>query len=103
MFVGWLLSWRRWWSPKPLEDWQVILYTRQGCHLCELAWNQLKKAQKRQGFALSQVDVDGDPQLAERHGMHVPVVEINGKVRFRGRINEVLFQRLLAAESNQRR
>jgi hypothetical protein len=44
------------------------------------------------------VDVDDDPELAREHGNHVPVVQINGRVRFRGAINPVLFQRLVAAE-----
>jgi glutaredoxin len=72
------------------------MYTRQGCHLCEEAWQQLEQAQKRYGFTLGQVDVDGDPQLMRDYGECVPVVTIDGKVRFRGRVNRVLLERLLA-------
>ncbi len=97
MVVRWLTSWWQRWTRKPLQHWQVVMYTRQGCHLCDVAWSRLQLAQKRYGFALSQVDVDTDTQLQEQHGLHVPVVEIDGKVRFRGRIDEVLFRRLIAA------
>jgi hypothetical protein len=76
-----------------------LLYTRTGCHLCETAWERLRRAQRRYRFALAAVDVDTDPELAARHGDCVPVVTVNGKVRFRGLINPVLLARLLNAES----
>jgi hypothetical protein len=44
------------------------------------------------------IDIDGDPALQKQFNECVPVVEINGKVRFRGRVNEVLLLRLLAME-----
>src|SRR5438445_12056658 len=82
---------------------QVILYTRQGCHLCEIAREQLQKIQQQFPFALASVDVDGDPELAAKFGDQVPVVSMNGKVRFHGCINEVLLIRLLRAESTNRK
>lgn len=42
-----------------------------------------------------EVDVDGDPALVEKYNTCVPVVVIDGRERFRGRINEVLLRRLL--------
>jgi glutaredoxin len=71
----------------------VILYTRQGCHLCQDALAVLK----RHGLDPRLIDIDADPVLRERYNECVPVVEINGKVRFRGRVNEVLLSRLVAA------
>ncbi len=50
---------------------------------------------KKHGFTLTAVDVDADPALARRHGECVPVVSIDGKVRFRGRVNAVLLERML--------
>jgi glutaredoxin len=73
------------------------MYTRRGCHLCEQAWEQLEQARGRNGFALEQVDVDTDPELAARYGLEVPVVTVNGRVRFRGLVNRVLLDRLLRA------
>jgi glutaredoxin len=74
------------------------MYTRQGCHLCEQAWELLKRARRRHGFALRSVDVDGDPALAEQFGLEVPVVVVDGRVRFRGVVNAVLLGRLFAAD-----
>jgi hypothetical protein len=44
-----------------------------------------------------EVDIDRDPELVARFSTCVPVVELDGKVRFRGRVNEVLLRRLIAA------
>jgi glutaredoxin len=73
------------------------MYTRQGCHLCEAAWDLLSAEQRRQGFSLEKVDVDTDPALVTEHGLHVPVVVVNGKVRFRGVVNAVLLRRVFDA------
>jgi len=72
---------------------EVILYTRNGCHLCEDAAELLT----RYGLQPQEVDIDADPALRERFTTCVPVVVIDGKVRFRGRVNEVLLKRLLSA------
>jgi len=42
------------------------------------------------------VDIDSDETLVDRYNDCVPVVVIDGKERFRGRINEVLLRRILA-------
>lgn len=75
------------------------MYTRQGCHLCEEAWQQLEVARTQWGFSLSKADVDQSPDLAELYGTCVPVVVVDGVVRFRGRVNRVLLDRLLRVYS----
>ena len=52
---------------------------------------------KERGFTLEKIDVDADPELAARYGGCVPVVLINGQVRFRGRVNKALLERILDA------
>jgi glutaredoxin len=98
---GWLKTWRR--KRPNLGHWQVVLFTRRGCHLCEQVWDQLQTARQRHGFALAEVDVDADPALAAEYSMHVPVVTVNGKVRFRGLVNPVLLERLFQRNSSERR
>jgi glutaredoxin len=70
---------------------RVVLYTRAGCHLCDEA----KQLLEGQGLAPISRDVDSDPTLRERYGDCVPVVEIDGKIRFRGRVDPVLLRRIL--------
>jgi glutaredoxin len=77
---------------KHAEAMDVILYTRQGCHLCDQA-SELLRAH---GLTAQLIDIDSDPQLLAQYDCCVPVVAIDGKVRFRGRVNEVLLRRLLA-------
>ncbi|WP_425616039.1 glutaredoxin family protein [Anatilimnocola sp. NA78] len=75
-----------------MSEHQVTIYTRVGCHLCDDA----KELVERYGLQPTLIDIDGDPQLRERYTTCVPVVVIDGKVRFRGRVNEVLLRRVLA-------
>lgn len=70
---------------------QVLLFSRQGCHLCDEAEEVLL----RHGLAPHKIDIDASTELRERYDTCVPVVVIDGKERFRGRINEVLLHRLL--------
>jgi hypothetical protein len=101
MSWSWLSPWRR--SAIPLNHLRLILYTRRGCQLCEDAWIGLHDAQKRFGFALESVDVDSDADLVARFGDWVPVVTVNGKLRFKGGVNPVLLTRLLRAEARRER
>ena len=68
-----------------------VLYTRKGCHLCEVAHAELL----RQGLMPQVVDIDEDPTWTERYTDGAPVVWIDGRERFRGRVNAVLLQRLI--------
>ena len=70
---------------------KVVLYTRDGCHLCEEAQEVLSEF----GISPTIMDIDADPNLRERFDTCVPVVEIDGKIRFRGRVSRVLLKRLL--------
>lgn len=74
----------------------VRLYTRQGCHLCDEALNLLWS----EGLDVKLVDIDGDPTLREQFDTCVPVVEIGGKIRFRGKVDRVLLRRLIAGEGS---
>jgi glutaredoxin len=69
-----------------------VLYTRQGCHLCHDAEQLLRQY----GLAPELVDIDADPALRQRYTDCVPVVVIDGKERFRGRVDPRLLRRLLA-------
>ena len=42
------------------------MITRQGCHLCDEAWDLLVAQQKQHGFVLEKIDVDTDPALVSQ-------------------------------------
>jgi glutaredoxin len=81
-----------------LPHWCVTLYTRQDCCCCQKARQVLDAYRRRYRFALEQVDIDRDPELRARFDTSVPVVAVNGKVRFKGVVNRVLLDRLITAE-----
>ena len=69
----------------------AVLYTRKSCQLCEEA----KEMLDLYGFSIEEIDIAQSPELFDRYNTCVPVVEIDGKVRFRGKVNEVLLLRLI--------
>jgi glutaredoxin len=77
------------------------VYTRAQCCCCHKALDLLKDYQRRYGYQLTEVDIDADPELVAKFDTEVPVVTLNGKVRFRGVVNPALLERLLAAESQR--
>ncbi len=75
----------------------VTVFTRKECCCCHKALEVLQKYRRKYRLAIEEVDIDADPDLVAAHGLTVPVVAIDGKVRFRGVVNPVLLERLLAA------
>ncbi len=71
----------------------VTLYTRKGCHLCDVAYQTLVE----HGLEPQLVDIDTgtNESLRAEFDTWVPVVEIDGKIRFRGRVEPLLLKRLL--------
>jgi hypothetical protein len=41
------------------------------------------------------VDIDLDPELKRKFDTEVPVIALEGKIRFRGKVNPALLERLL--------
>ncbi len=70
---------------------KVLLYTRPGCHLCEMA----KETLMQQDLEPIEINIDTDPQLFEKFKHSVPVVEIDGKIRFRGHVHLRLLKRIV--------
>jgi len=64
---------------------QVVVYSRKGCHLCEIVKETLIKLQRRGGFTWSEVDVDSDDELRRQFTDEVPVVFIDGRKAFKYR------------------
>lgn len=73
---------------------KVVVYTRQGCHLCDDAIEFVQKFVSD----VTLVDIDQQEELVEKFNTCVPVVEIDGKIRFRGRVHPRLFRRLMVTE-----
>lgn len=73
----------------------VILYTRKGCHLCEIVKESLIKLHKRGSFNWREIDVDSNAEVRRLYNDEVPVVFINGRKAFKYRMDEQEFLRKL--------
>jgi glutaredoxin len=76
---------------------EVVVYSRKGCHLCEIVKESLSKLQRRGGFSWREVDVDTDESLRRQYSDEVPVVFIDGRKAFKYRMDEREFLRKLAS------
>ena len=75
---------------------EVVLYSRRGCHLCEIVKESLSKLARQAQFSWQEVDVDSDDSLRRQFTDEVPVVFINGKKAFKYRMDEQDFLRKLS-------
>jgi len=75
----------------------VVVYSRRGCHLCEVVKESLSKLSRRGGFTWREIDVDGDVELRRQFNDEVPVVFIDGRKAFKYRMDEKEFLRRLAS------
>ena len=74
---------------------EVVLYTRQECHLCEEAKEQLRALQREASFQFREIDIDADPHLRALYNEEVPVVFIHGRKAFKYRIDARRFLKSL--------
>ncbi|SFH86429.1 glutaredoxin family protein [Planctomicrobium piriforme] len=72
----------------------VVVYSRPDCPLCEEGLEVLSHYRPWLPAAV-EVNIEDDPALQLRFGESIPVVEIDGRIRFRGCVNERLLRRLI--------
>ena len=75
----------------------VVVYSRKGCHLCEVVKESLSKLSRRGGFIWREIDVDADTELRCQYNDEVPVVFIDGRKAFKYRMDEQEFLRKLVS------
>lgn len=78
----------------------VILYTRPGCHLCDVA-NDILAKYRTYLPETEEVNIESNPELLEKYATDIPVVACDGRVRFRGHVDELLLRRLIEATPPQ--
>jgi glutaredoxin len=59
---------------------KVTVYSRSGCHLCEIAIDRIKSTMDELKFELDIKLIDNDVKLQAEYGEQVPVILIEGKV-----------------------
>lgn len=77
---------------------EVTVFARDDCHLCDEAVETIERvaADLDVSVALEEVDVDAHPSLAEAYGDRVPYVIVDGRPKFKYRVDEAALRSLLA-------
>ena len=80
---------------------RVILYTKPGCHLCDVMKAQMRAANCEELYSLEEVNIETDAELWARYRYEIPVLLVNGAETFRYRLKSEEFKRaiLRAAET----
>lgn len=79
----------------------IVVYSRVGCHLCDVAHQLLLDRRARYAFDLETIDVDTDSELAAKYGERIPVIVVDGRERFSGIVSPALLDRFLAGEARR--
>ena len=78
---------------------RVVLYSRSGCHLCDIALETLEKLQSELSqeapFEIEVLLIDGDSDLEKRFGEQVPVTYIDGSPHDFWRVEPDRFKKAL--------
>ena len=77
----------------------VELYSKDDCHLCEVAKDVLLNIRKQHPFELKEVKIQEGQEQYERFKERIPVVYINNEFAFQYRIPEQAFIAKLRGQS----
>ena len=76
---------------------KVTVYSRSGCHLCEIAIDRIKSTMSELKFELDVKLIDNEAKLQEEFGEQVPVILIEGKVHDYWRVDLERFTKAVKA------
>lgn len=78
---------------------RIVLYSRPGCHLCDIAREVLAAERERTPFELEEISIEGDDALQLEYQIRIPVVEIDGREVFEVEVDAAELARLVRAGS----
>ena len=73
----------------------LIVYSRDGCHLCEDMLSALYQLQDELDLTIEPIDIDDNSLLKEKYNDDVPVVSFNNKLLFCHFIDEKRLRRAI--------
>jgi hypothetical protein len=77
---------------------QIVLYSKPGCHLCEVMKEEMDQANCGELYELQEINIETDPELLARYRYEIPVLTINGSEAFRHRLTADAFREALTAK-----
>ena len=63
---------------------KVVVYSKDGCHLCEKVIAELEQLRAVESFDLTTRDITQDSEFYERYKNIIPVVSVDGVVKLAG-------------------
>jgi hypothetical protein len=67
---------------------RLVLFTRPGCHLCDVAKEAMGRVAAAAGETWREIDISGDRELEGEYGDRIPVVLLDGKEHGYWRVEE---------------
>lgn len=77
---------------------EFIIYSRQGCHLCDVMKDELEAMAISKNGTIKLVDIDNDPDLKKRFNNQIPVLFVDDVEICHYKLNKKNLLRFLAAE-----
>ncbi len=81
--------------PESWETSKIRVYSRPGCHLCELLIDELLPL-IRGRLDLEVLNIDTRPEWTERYGIRIPVVEYAGRTLCQYHLDAAAIRRVLS-------
>ena len=80
----------------------LVLYSRPGCHLCDVMLGELQPLLQEHGLKVRVVDISTDPALMRRFALKIPVLALDGEPLCQYRLDAGALRRALGDASSQR-
>jgi len=77
----------------------LTLYSRPGCHLCDVMKETITRVAQDVLLTLEEVDISTDAALEARYGLEIPVLLMDGKKIAKYRVGEDELRRALEARA----
>ena len=76
---------------------EVVLYTREGCSLCDKAKAIILAVRREIAFDFREIDIGWSGELYEDYKHDIPVLEIDGKRAFKHRVDPAALKEWLSS------
>jgi glutaredoxin len=77
----------------------VTIYSKKGCHLCDIAKEELYALRCDFEFSLNEVDIEKDKLAFEKYKYLIPVVELDGLIISNYKVDTKKMKAILSKKS----
>ena len=75
----------------------VVLFARDGCHLCDDARRVIEDVRVGTPFEFTEIDIETDEALIRDYGIRIPVVTVDGEELFEISVDPVALRAAVEA------